>query len=202
MSKRCEDTIYRQDAIDAVFKEGHGTIKERLERLPSAQSDCTDCIKNGGDYECDRVHCHKGRGDVIDRQAAIALAKDICVPAKDGYVYKHRCIDPDEILRLPSVTPIPEPQWIPVKMRPMDSEEREYWEDQFGEELEDEDAVMFDCPMPEDGQEILVSYRKWISMDKCEIDGGCYGLEGNGDWEDVIAWMPSPEPYLAERREE
>ena len=91
-----------------------------------------------------------------------------------------------------------EPKWIPVKFRPMDSEEREYWEDQFGEELADEDAVMFDCPMPEDGQEILVSYRKWINMDKCEIDGGCYGLEGNGDWDDVIAWMPLPEPYKEE----
>ena len=89
-------------------------------------------------------------------------------------------------------------QWIPVKFRPMDSEEREYWEDQFGEELADEDAVMFDCPMPEDGQEILVSYRKWIAMDKCEIDGGCYGLEGNGDWDDVTAWMPLPEPYKDE----
>lgn len=89
----------------------------------------------------------------------------------------------------------PEPKWTPVKMRPMDSEEREYWEDQFGEELADEDAVMFDCPMPQDGQEILVSYRKWINMDKCEIDGGCYGLEWNGDWEDIIAWMPSPKPY-------
>lgn len=88
-----------------------------------------------------------------------------------------------------------EPKWIPVKMRPMDSEEREYWEDQFGEKLEDENAVTFDCPMPEDGQEILVSCRKWISMDKCEIDGGCYGLDYNGDWEDVIAWMPLPEPY-------
>lgn len=89
----------------------------------------------------------------------------------------------------------PEPKWIPVKMRPMDSEEREYWEDQLGEKLENEDAVMFDCPMPEDGQEILVSYRKWVSMDRCEIDEGCYGLEGNGDWEGIIAWMPIPEPY-------
>ena len=92
-------------------------------------------------------------------------------------------------------------QWIPIKMRPMDAEEREYWEDHFGYELADEDAVLFDCQMPDDGQEILVSYRKWIGMDKCEIDGGCYGLEGNGDWEDVIAWMPLPEPYK-ERSEE
>ena len=46
------------------------------------------------------------------------------------------------IVEIPTAQP--EPQWIPAKMRPMDSEEREYWED-------------------------------------------------------VIAWMPLPEPY-AERR--
>ena len=40
--------------------------------------------------------------DTISRQAAIALAKDICVPNKDGTVYKHRCIDPDAIKELPS----------------------------------------------------------------------------------------------------
>lgn len=92
-----------------------------------------------------------------------------------------------------------EQRWIPVMMRLMDSEEREYWEDQFGEKLEDEDAVMFDCPMPEDGQEILISYKKWICIDKCEIAyGGLYGLEGNEDWEGVLAWMPLPEPWKGE----
>ena len=136
--------------------------------------------------------------DIISRQAAIdALGDEPEVwTGKDEYAMglnNQWHYDRNAIKAVPSAQP--EPQWIPVKMRPMDSEEREYWEDQFGEKLEDEDAVMFDCPMPEDGQEILVSYRKWISMDKCEIDGGCYGLEGNGDWEDVIAWMPLPEPY-------
>ena len=43
--------------------------------------------------------------DLIDRQAAIALAKDIIVPTKDGSAYKHRCIDPDEIRELPSAQP-------------------------------------------------------------------------------------------------
>lgn len=90
-------------------------------------------------------------------------------------------------------------QWIPIKMRPMDAEEREYWEDHFGYELADEDAVLFDCQMPDDGQEILVSYRKWISMDKCEVGDGCYELEGNGDWDGVIAWMPIPEPYKEDK---
>lgn len=40
--------------------------------------------------------------DLISREAAIALAKDICVHIKDGTVYKHRCIDPDAIKKLPS----------------------------------------------------------------------------------------------------
>lgn len=37
--------------------------------MQNEQSDCEDCIKHGGDWECDRVHCHKG--DAISRQAAI-----------------------------------------------------------------------------------------------------------------------------------
>lgn len=43
--------------------------------------------------------------DLISREAAIALAKDICVPTKDGTVYKHRYIDPDDIKELPSAEP-------------------------------------------------------------------------------------------------
>ena len=149
--------------------------------------------------------------DYIDRQAAIDAIHnaifdffDICaddeespITYKDEQLLKINKAITSRLKALPSARP--EPKWIPVKFRPMDSEEREYFEEQFGEELADEDAVMFDCPMPEDGQEILVSYRKWISMDKCEIDGGCYGLEGNGDWDGVIAWTPLPEPY-GERR--
>lgn len=40
--------------------------------------------------------------DYISRQAALNLAKDICVPTEDGSIYRHRCIDPDEIRELPS----------------------------------------------------------------------------------------------------
>lgn len=32
------------------------------ERLPSAQPELrSDCIANGGDWECDHIHCRKGR---------------------------------------------------------------------------------------------------------------------------------------------
>lgn len=43
--------------------------------------------------------------DAISRQAAINLAKDVYVPTEDGVVYKHRCIDPDAVRELPSVSP-------------------------------------------------------------------------------------------------
>lgn len=129
--------------------------------------------------------------DLISRQAAIdALCKAGCGSGHCGV----SCDDVKAIEQLPSAQP--GQQWIPIKMRPMDSEEREYWECQCGYELKEEDAVMFDCQMPDDGQEILISFQKWINMDRCEIDGGFYGLEGNGDWEGVIAWMPLPEPYI------
>ena len=96
--------------------------------------------------------------------------------------------------------PYEEPIWNPVKTRPMDSEEREYWSEHLGYPLDDEDAVIFNCKMPEDGQEILVSFSTFVSMDKCEIDGGCYGLEENGDWDGITAWMPLPKPYKEGKR--
>lgn len=138
--------------------------------------------------------------DLINRQAAIRLVHKNYDTILDFRSDGRTVADSfeDIINALPPAQQ--EPKWIPVKMRPMDEEEREYWEDHFGYELADEDAVLFDCQMPDDGQEILVSYRKWINMDKCEIDNGCYGLEGNGNWEDVIAWMPLPETYKEDKR--
>ena len=63
-------------------------VKQWLDHLPSVQpklannspkldkeiGECNDCIKHGGDWECDRVHCHKG--DAISRQAAIKAVKE------------------------------------------------------------------------------------------------------------------------------
>ena len=96
--------------------------------------------------------------------------------------------------------PSAEPRWIPVKTRPMTEEERWYWEEHTGVELEAEDAVFFDCQMPDDGQEVWVCYKSGtVSEDVCERDDFC-GLEGNGDWSDIVAWMPriKPEPWKGE----
>ena len=104
-------------------------------------------------------------------------------------------IDRQVIRSLPSAQP--EQRWIPVKTRPMTEGEWQYWEEHTGVELEAEDAVFFDCQMPDDGQEIWVCYKGGtVSEDVCESDDFC-GLEGNGDWSDIVAWMPriKPDPW-------
>ena len=95
---------------------------------------------------------------------------------------------------LPSARPN---EWIPIKMRPMTAEERAYFEEHFGPCLDCE-AVMYDCPMPEDGQRILISTRWGVDEDTCDVDGQFMGLETRGDWNGVLAWMPFPEPYEVE----
>lgn len=40
--------------------------------------------------------------DYISREDALKLAHDIVVPQKSGGEYRHRCIDPQEIIELPS----------------------------------------------------------------------------------------------------
>ena len=101
----------------------------------------------------------------------------------------------NDIKAAPTIEP---QQWIPVKMRPMDSEEREYWEEHAGFTLTDDMTETFDCPMPDDGQRIWVQTKNgFVFDDVCDSDCGGIGLEGNGDWDDIVAWMPMivPEPW-------
>lgn len=92
-------------------------------------------------------------------------------------------------------------EWIPIKYRPMTSEERIKFAEHYGIEYCDTlEEKAFDCPMPEDGQKILISTSWGVDIDVADndIDGEgfiCYGLEGNGDWDSVIAWQPLPKPY-------
>lgn len=87
------------------------------------------------------------------------------------------------------------PKWIPITFRPMDEEEYEDFKKEFGE-LPIEERKMFSCPMPEDDQEILIC-NSWgrVSQDRCVMDECGYGLEENGDWDGIVAWMPLPKPY-------
>lgn len=98
--------------------------------------------------------------------------------------------------------------WIPIKYRLMTPEERIEFADYYGIEYCDTASEkMFDCPLPEDGQEILISTGEYVIADVCFIEDGfgsmnCYSLENRGDWEGVNAWMPMPEPYKEEDHEQ
>ena len=83
-----------------------------------------------------------------------------------------------------------EQRWIPFKKRPMTDEEREEYPDW---------AYIFDCPLPEDEEEILLTNGVHVWTDTFINDGECY-LDGGDDIDDDMAWMPMPKPYI-ERRE-
>lgn len=91
-------------------------------------------------------------------------------------------------------------EWIPVKYRPMTEEEKKDYAERTGYDIEDLDT-MLDCPLPEDGETVLITDR----LGNVEVDtfindcDGCY-FECNDDMEDVKAWMPLPEPYKADMR--
>ena len=85
---------------------------------------------------------------------------------------------------------IAEREWIPVSYHEITEEERdengypEYW------------VYLLDCEMPQDEQEILVQAKNGeIRWDVCYLDGE-FSLDSGWDWVDeIVAWMPLPEPY-------
>ena len=97
-------------------------------------------------------------------------------------------------------------EWIPIKTRPLTDEERKSISHYYGFNYDASNDYAFDCPMPEEGQEILISTPWGVSKDRCEYDCtddgmSLFSLEDRGDWEDVKAWMPLPEPYKKEGEE-
>lgn len=89
----------------------------------------------------------------------------------------------------------PKGEWIPIKVRPLTDEEKEYYTEH---EYPADFMMMYDCPMPDDGQEVLITTSTgYVTTDTYYIDEGGY-FENYCDEGDVKAWMPKPEPYEAE----
>lgn len=81
-------------------------------------------------------------------------------------------------------------EWIEVKIRPLTEEEKEEYADD-SEWYE----FIYDCPLPDDGQEVLITTKYgYIALTTFYTDMGCY-FEQFEDADDVLAWMPLPEPY-------
>lgn len=85
--------------------------------------------------------------------------------------------------------------WYKVKTRPLTEEEKREYIEQFGYEFN----YVFDCKMPDDGDEILIVTKYGVDTDVCGIDEG-YFLENHGDWEDVIAWAAMPKYKVGEQK--
>ena len=92
--------------------------------------------------------------------------------------------------------------WHPIKTRPLTEDEKTELRENPNV---DEDIIeaKFDCALPENGQEVLITTKAWnklaITTFHFDVDG-CY-FE---DWEDVdevAAWMPLPKPYGGETNE-
>ena len=85
-------------------------------------------------------------------------------------------------------------QWTPITSRPMTAEERKEWSEKLGYDVEYEDARIYE-PLPDDGEEVIVCRVNGVvcldtfysEPDGCFFDS-CYV-------DDVVAWMPKPEPY-------
>ena len=77
-------------------------------------------------------------------------------------------------------------RWIPFTRRPMTEEEQKDYPNC---------TFMFDCVLPDDGDEILVSNGRFVWMDAfCNDIDGCY-LDSGDDIDEDMAWMPLPKPY-------
>ena len=87
--------------------------------------------------------------------------------------------------------------WIPIKTRQATEEDIKYYKEHF-EDAEDLEYV-FDCPLPEDGQEVLITtWAGDVAISTfCEDCWGSY-FEDYEDDDDVKAWMSLPKPYEGE----
>lgn len=82
-------------------------------------------------------------------------------------------------------------RWIPIIERPLTDEERK----EYGAEI----GFMYDCVLPEDSQDVLISTPYGVRQTTFYKDYGCY-FENYEDEGDVVAWMPLPESYKCRKR--
>lgn len=83
-------------------------------------------------------------------------------------------------------------KWIELKLRPLTDEEKE--ENKENEYMcHDQDLMMWDCELPEDGEEVLVTNGKWVDTDVFDhYDIWSCGFE-SFDADEITHWMRKPQ---------
>ena len=95
-----------------------------------------------------------------------------------------------------AINALEQTRWIPVKWH-IKTEVEEY-------EQYPEGTVMLDCPMPTEGEDVLITIKGksgqvWVEKDIALKDEDGWYTDGGYEWvDDIIAWMPLPQPYNAE----
>lgn len=87
----------------------------------------------------------------------------------------------------------PEDEWVPIKFRPLTEEEKERYP-------EEADGI-YDCRLPDDGEEVLITTR-WgaVCIDTFQNDGDTCYFEDHDDADEVTAWKHLPKPYEPEEK--
>lgn len=91
-------------------------------------------------------------------------------------------------------------KWNPVKVRPITEKEREELREHGYRDDQIEEVTCLDGFIPEDSQEILISWKssggeRYVEKDEAVSDGLDSWLKSGYDWKGVEAWAAMPEPY-------
>lgn len=134
-------------------------------------------------------------GDCVSRSEALSVFRPSGITED---VWKE-CDAYKKLTALPPVTPqkmehCKNSRWIPITSRPMTEEEKEL--NKIQPDYRD-DCRIFNCKLPDDGQEVLISVYGVVEIDTFVRDAndGCY-FESR-DIDEVDAWMPLPQSYKA-----
>ena len=121
--------------------------------------------------------------------------KGLFIPEITVEMFRNGCLESIETLMAEGkIYDIEYSKWIPIKTKPLTEKK---------EEMGTESPSMYDCPLPDDGEEVEVTtYLGDVALDVfCrDSSGGCY-FEYYCDDGDVLAWRHKPEPYKAESEE-
>ena len=85
-------------------------------------------------------------------------------------------------------------EWIPMTKREMTDEEKQEYINIGQTEMAEYGEILY-CPLPDDGQEVLITVNGYVCVDVFYHDGFECDFEGV-NIEDVTAWMPLPKPYV------